>query len=101
MRLTIGELRKRAGLTQGELSERIGITRPYLSQLENGERKLSAALRQRIIEALDVEPLSVAEAHDSFTDRQILLMAYEKLPKTWQKSLVEMARAYLEAQQKL
>lgn len=97
MRLTIGELRKRAGLTQADLADRVGITRPYLSQLENGERNLSANLHRRIVDALSIDPTTIVEPDTPMSDRQIVLMAFEKMPPEWQKTLVEMANAYLQS----
>lgn len=97
MRLTIGELRKRAGLTQADLADRVGITRPYLSQLENGERNLSANLHRRIVDALSIDPTTIVEPDTPMSDQQIVLMAFEKMPPEWQKTLVEMANAYLQS----
>ncbi len=98
MRLTIGELRKRAGITQAELAERAGITRPYLSQLENGERNLSANLHHRIVTALNVDPKTMVEPDTPFSDSQILIMAFEKMPREWQKTVMKMAQIYLDSQ---
>jgi|SRR6056297_2877137 len=97
MRLKIGELRKRAGLTQAELAERVGVTRPYLSQLENGDRNVSARLHKRIVAALNVDPETMVEPDTSFSDSQILLMAFEKMPEEWRKTIMEIARAYVQS----
>jgi len=52
-----------AGLTQQELAERVGISQPYLSYLENGERRFNETSLEKIGNALGLR-LSTLLAED-------------------------------------
>lgn len=52
----IRHFRKRRGLTLDQLGQRIGKPAPYLSQLENGKRKVTEPVLGDIASALDVSP---------------------------------------------
>ncbi len=47
-------LRKEKGLTQEQLANKAGISRRYLSDIENGKRKISLAILERIARVLDL-----------------------------------------------
>ncbi len=53
------EILDRLNMTQSELARRVGITPGYLSLLVCGRRSPSAALRQRLQDALGVEDFDV------------------------------------------
>lgn len=54
----IAEIRKQSGMKASELAEALDISQPYLSQIENGKRRPSAALLQDIATILNV-PVSL------------------------------------------
>lgn len=49
---SLTEARVAAGVTQRELAARVGIHPMYLSQIETGESKPSAAMAAKIVDAL-------------------------------------------------
>lgn len=51
---TIRRLRHERGETQEQLAKRARISRPYLTQLENGDRKPSLAIAKKLAVALGV-----------------------------------------------
>jgi transcriptional regulator with XRE-family HTH domain len=50
----IRQHRETKGLTQKELAEKVGMDRTYLNQIEQGKRKASLMMLERIAKALDV-----------------------------------------------
>ena len=62
-------LREKAGISQDLLSQKMGISRPAVSQIESGERKLSADELQRLSRIFQVtmdnllNPVKEAEVH--------------------------------------
>ena len=54
----IRKLRKSKGIRQYVLSEKIGIAKSYLSELENGKRKISFSVLERISKAFGI-PVSI------------------------------------------
>ncbi|MBU4176936.1 MAG: helix-turn-helix domain-containing protein [Proteobacteria bacterium] len=48
--------REYLGLTQDEVAERAGITQAALSQMESGEAKLRKATREKLAQALGLNP---------------------------------------------
>lgn len=50
----IREARKRIDITQEDLAYKTGITTPYLSQIENGKKKISLPVLMRISKALGI-----------------------------------------------
>jgi transcriptional regulator with XRE-family HTH domain len=68
-RLQIGkrvrEARKMAGLSQGQVAQMLGLHRPSVSEIEAGNRKVSAEELARMAEIFDV---SLAWLHGSAPD---------------------------------
>ncbi len=58
----LAALRSRLGLRQAAMAERLGISASYLSQLENGERHLTAALAERLRAAFPLDWPDLAPA---------------------------------------
>ncbi|HEU5151524.1 MAG TPA: helix-turn-helix transcriptional regulator [Iamia sp.] len=49
------ELREDAGLRQVELAERLGVTQSFVSNVENGERRLDLIELRQVCRALDAD----------------------------------------------
>jgi XRE family transcriptional regulator, fatty acid utilization regulator len=64
------ELRIRVGLTQRQFSEKLGVSLPYLNQMENNHRPVSAAVVLALAQefGLDVTELTVGESERLVTD---------------------------------
>ncbi|EGW39355.1 helix-turn-helix transcriptional regulator [Desulfosporosinus sp. OT] len=56
---TIKEAREKAGLTQLEVAKKLKISDSFLSQLENGKRKLSLQMAIDIAEVLGMNPTDI------------------------------------------
>jgi len=61
----IRELRQRAGLTQRELAELSGVAQPNIAAYENGSRRPSAAMLERLTAAAKPRPSSALADHRS------------------------------------
>ncbi len=57
------ECRRRAGLTQAALAGRSGVAQPNIAAYENGTRRASEAMRQRLRDAAAPRPSIVLERH--------------------------------------
>ncbi len=51
--------REYLGLTQAEVAQRAGITQAALSQMENGDKKLRKATREKVAKAMGLNPQQV------------------------------------------
>lgn len=60
----IKELREKAGLSQREVAIKIGIKRPTISQIENGERKISAEEILEFSKLFNVTPNNMLELEE-------------------------------------
>jgi transcriptional regulator with XRE-family HTH domain len=60
----IKELREKAGLSQREVAIKIGIKRPTISQIENGERKISAEEILEFSNLFNVTPNNMLELEE-------------------------------------
>ena len=69
------ELRKKAGISQERLAELFGISRPAVSQMEAGERKISA---EELIKLSEIFRLSLEDLIDSKRRPEVILPAEEK-----------------------
>ena len=49
-------LREQTGRLQSDIASEVGITREYLSSLENGRRRLTRGLAEKLAEVYDVSP---------------------------------------------
>jgi len=60
----IKEAREKAGLTQLEVAKKLNISDSFLSQLENGKRKLSLQMAINIAKALGMDPSDIFLPHN-------------------------------------
>ena len=69
---SLRETRGRAGLTQRAFADRLGVSLPYLSQMENNHRPVSAGVLLRLASefSVDLGAMAVGDA-----DRMVLDMA--------------------------
>ncbi|MGO4541079.1 helix-turn-helix domain-containing protein [Paenibacillus sp. 2TAB19] len=80
----IRTLRKEKGYTQEFLSEKSGIHVTYISDIERGERNISMETLEKVINALEVNPVEVfriegIEGIEERTDKQELIEALDSL----------------------
>lgn len=68
---SLRETRGRAGLTQRRFADRLGVSLPYLSQMENNHRPISAGVLLRLAQEFDVD-LTRMNAGDA--DRMVIDM---------------------------
>ncbi|MEI4262752.1 helix-turn-helix domain-containing protein [Roseovarius sp. D0-M9] len=96
MRVRIKEIRLEKGISQKELAERLQIARPYLSQLERGDRSLNSAIKERIADALGVDPDELIDhgAH-GLSSEETLIEAFRSMNVSQQDVWMDMARAAL------
>jgi transcriptional regulator with XRE-family HTH domain len=52
----LAQSRLRKGLEQQQVAAKLGVSQPYLSLLENGKRKLTRELAEKIAEVLELPP---------------------------------------------
>lgn len=69
------ELREKGGISQERLAELLGISRPAVSQMEAGERKISA---EELIKLSEIFRLSLENLIDSKRHPEVILPAEEK-----------------------
>ena len=69
---SLRETRARSGLTQRHFAERLGISLPYLSQMENNHRPISAGVLLRLAQefGVDLTTLSAGDAERMVIDMQ-------------------------------
>ncbi|MGR3554068.1 helix-turn-helix domain-containing protein [Paracoccus sp. (in: a-proteobacteria)] len=69
---SLRETRTRSGLTQRVFAERLGISLPYLSQMENNHRPISAGVLLRLAQefGVDLTTLSAGDAERMVIDMQ-------------------------------
>lgn len=69
---SLRETRARSGLTQRHFAERLGISLPYLSQMENNHRPISAGVLLRLAQefGVDLTTLSAGDAERMVVDMQ-------------------------------
>lgn len=68
--VALRETRTRAGLTQRSFADRLGVSLPYLSQMENNHRPVSAGVLLRLASefALDLGAMTVGDAERMVID---------------------------------
>ena len=71
----IKELRQQSGISQQRLAELLQISRPTISQIENGERKISA---DELIKLSNIFNLSVENLLDSRKEPEVILSNRKK-----------------------
>lgn len=69
---TLRETRGRAGLTQRAFAERLGVSLPYLSQMENNHRPISAGVLMRLAASFGVDVGAMASGD---AERMVIDMA--------------------------
>ncbi|MBK4215281.1 DUF2083 domain-containing protein [Paracoccus caeni] len=69
---SLRETRGRSGLTQRQFAERLGVSLPYLSQMENNHRPISAGVLLRLAQefGIDLTTLSAGDAERMVIDMQ-------------------------------
>ena len=69
---SLRETRARSGLTQRHFAERLGISLPYLSQMENNHRPISAGVLLRLAQefGVDLTTLAAGDAERMVIDMQ-------------------------------
>ena len=69
---SLRETRARSGLTQRRFAERLGISLPYLSQMENNHRPISAGVLLKLAQefGIDLTTLSAGDADRMVVDMQ-------------------------------
>ncbi|MEE2860648.1 MAG: short-chain fatty acyl-CoA regulator family protein [Pseudomonadota bacterium] len=69
---TLRETRARAGLTQRRFAETLGVSLPYLSQMENNHRPISAGVLLRLAQefGIDLTTLAAGDAERMVIDMQ-------------------------------
>ena len=70
--VSLRETRARAGLNQRAFAERLGVSLPYLSQMENNHRPISAGVLLRLAQefGIDMTALSAGDAERMVIDMQ-------------------------------
>ena len=93
MRVKIAELRKKFGVSQSDLAELIGVSRPYLAQIENETRSLSAVRQSAIAKALEIDPADLIDfdAPDQ-DDEKYLIQSFRRLRPEQRKEWLDLAR---------
>lgn len=64
----IRALRKQRGMTQEQLAEKASLHYSYLSSMERGERNVSIESLEKVINALEINPMQIF----NFADTEIL-----------------------------
>ncbi len=115
--VTLRETRQRARLTQREFAERLGISLPYLSQMENNHRPVSAGVLLRLASEFSVDmgtmavgdaervAMNLAEAladpiFDATPGMSDLRMTATNAP-TFARAFLDLYRAYRSGQERL
>ena len=68
--VALRETRSRAGLTQRAFADRLGVSLPYLSQMENNHRPVSAGVLLRLASefSVDLGAMAVGDAERMVVD---------------------------------
>jgi len=74
----IKEFRERSGISQQKLAEMLGVSRPTISQIENGERRISA---DELIKLSEIFNLSVESLLDLEKQPEVILREGKKEKK--------------------
>ncbi len=111
------ETRARAGLNQRRFAERLGVSLPYLSQMENNHRPISAGVLLRLAQefGIDLTSLSAGDAERMVIDMQEALAdpAFDATPPLADlrlaatnapilaRAFLDLYRAYRQGQERL
>ena len=71
----IKEFREKSGISQQKLAERLGVLRPTISQIENGERRISA---DELIKLSEIFNLSIDNLLDLEKQPEVILLESKK-----------------------
>lgn len=96
MRLKISEIRESLGIKQKELADMVGLSRPYMAQIENGTRNLTARKQDAIAKALGVKAADLVdfEAPDRI-EEDVILQAFRAMTPEQRRSWLDLARVTL------
>ncbi|WP_432775643.1 helix-turn-helix transcriptional regulator [Brevibacillus gelatini] len=80
----IRSLRKEKGLTQEALAEKSDIHYSYIGGIERGDRNISLATLEKIINALEITPVELFQFHKTdieteLLDKRMLIEAHRSL----------------------
>lgn len=80
----IRTIRKEKGLTQEALADKSGIHYSYIGGIEHGDRNISLATLEKVIDALEIMPVELFQFHKSdieneLVDKRILIEAHRSL----------------------
>lgn len=115
--VTLRETRQRARLTQRQFAQRLGISLPYLSQMENNHRPVSAGVLLRLASEflVDLGAMAVGDAErmtvdlaealadplfDAPPDTSDLRLAATNIP-AFARAFLDLYRAHREGQERL
>lgn len=65
----VAQIRRRAGLTQKELADLSGVAQPNIAAYENGTRRPSARMLERLARAAKPRPSAVLATHHALVKR--------------------------------
>jgi transcriptional regulator with XRE-family HTH domain len=84
----VASMRKSKGLSRKQLAVRAGVSYPYLSEIENGRKRLSARALLLVSRALDVKPFQLLEAAEALTDGGSVVLGRDE--ESLRSQIVEM-----------
>jgi len=84
----VAEMRKGQGLSRKQLAVRAGVSYPYLSEIENGRKRLSARALLLVARALDVKPFQLLESAEALTDGGSIVLGRDE--ESLRSQIVEM-----------
>lgn len=100
----IKEIRKDKGFSVEKLANLVGVSAPYITMLENSERRIYYDVLKKIADALECHPLDITDgpanvAPPATRDERELLDAYRKLSEAEQSRILGYAEALKAAEQ--
>lgn len=98
MRLRIKEVREELGVSQTELATALGVSKGYMSQLENGKRRLNLETQIEIAKFLCVpaETLVDFDAPEK-AESDLVLQAFQRADKSQRQVILSIARSILDS----
>lgn len=84
----VAEMRKSKGLSRKQLAVRAGVSYPYLSEIENGRKRMSARALLLVSRALDVRPFQLLESAESLTEGGSIVLGRDE--ESLRSQIVEM-----------
>ena len=84
----VAGMRKSKGLSRKQLAVRAGVSYPYLSEIENGRKRLSARALLLVSRALDVKPFQLLESAEALTEGGSVVLGRDE--ESLRSQIVEM-----------